>query len=197
MPSPLEIVFAPGEVYAAPVGEAFPDVNEAPAGNWELIGTEGSKNYDEAGVIIRSPVNMAKFRSLGSTVPRKVSITERDFVVEFTVVDMNPEELSLGYGADPDDIVDTPPGGGDAGERAITIPVSPVPLQRALLVRVEQSPFGEGFFMQWEIFAASQVGSSEGTLSKSTPYGVRHTYEAVENSAGFVVLRIQDAAVSP
>lgn len=197
MPTPREIIYGPAEVYAAPVGEAFPAVNAAPAGNWALIGTEGSKNYDEAGVIIRSPVAMAAFRSLGSTLKRKVSITERDFAVEFTAVDINPEEMAYALGVDPDDITDTPAGGGAAGHQAIEIPSSPIPFQQAILVRCTQSPFGEAMNHQWEIFAANQVGSGEGTYSKSTPFGMRHQWEAVANSAGFVVLRIMDAAVSP
>lgn len=197
MPTPYEIIYAPAEVYAAPVGEAFPAVNATPAGNWALIGTEGSKNYDEAGVVIRSPVAMAAFRSLGGTLKRKVSITERDFAVEFTVVDINPEEMAYALGVDPGDIVDTPAGGGQAGQQAITIPSSPIPLQQALLVRCDQSPFGDAMKHQWEIYAANQVGSGEGTYSKSTPFGQRHQWEAIENSSGFVVLRIMDAAVSP
>ena len=48
--APFEIVVAPFQIYTAPINEVRPDLADAPAGNWLLLGTNGSKNYSEDGV---------------------------------------------------------------------------------------------------------------------------------------------------
>ncbi len=47
----LEILFAPYDVYWAPVGESFPIIEAAPAGNWLILGTSVAERTNEDGVI--------------------------------------------------------------------------------------------------------------------------------------------------
>lgn len=180
MPAPYEIIVGPAEVYVAPVGEAFPDVDTTPAGNWTLVGTLGSENYGEGGVVLRSPRSTNPINVLGSTVPRKHAITTTGLEVEFDVIDATAEHVTLGYGVDPDDIVDTVAGSGTPGSRRFDVPTSPVPFQRSVLVRIAQSPYGEGLSSQLQIPAANQLGNAEGTFSKSDPFQIKHIWGAVK-----------------
>lgn len=191
-----EINLGPAEVYIAPVGEAFPAVNATPAGNWVLIGTQGSRNYTEDGVIVRRPVEHERIGALGTTLTRKVGITSAGFEVEFAVMDMNPEELLAAMGGETTDITDTAAGAGTAGHQSFPVPTDPVPVERAMLVRWNRSPFAAtGFKSQIEIKVATQVGQMEGTFSKSQPFAPRHQWIALEPDSGdAVVFRQQDAA---
>lgn len=194
MPAPYEVIVGPAKVYVAPVGEAFPDVDEAPGGNWALVGTLGDENYGEKGVLVRSSRTTTPVNVLGSTMPRKYTITEVGFEVEFDVIDATLEQLALGYGADPDDITDTPAGSGTPGDRAFNLPTSPVPFQRAVLVRVDQSPYMEDGKMQFEIYAANQLGNADSGFTKGDPFMVTHIWSAVKTASGAVTIRAQDAA---
>lgn len=197
MPAPFEMIIGPAEVYSAPVGEAFPDIEDAPAGNWALVGTLGSKNYTEAGVMVRFPRDFNSIYALGSIMRRKNVITQAGFEVEFDVMDATIEELAAGFGRDEDDMTTVAAGGGSAGHKSITLPTSPVPFQRALLVRVAQSPYMEGGNTQFEVFAADQVGNVDSGFSKDSPFTVKHLWSAVETSSGVAVIRAQHEAVSP
>lgn len=183
MPVPNEIIVGPAEVYIAPVGTAFPAVTaERPAvlaAGWTLIGTAGSRNYSEDGVILRQNRTINPIRVLGSIAPRKQVISEQTFEVEFNVVDLSPEAIALGYGADVADIVES------GGNTSFSIPTSPVPLTFAILVRVEgQSPLVDGGNTQWQIYQAVQGGSGEGTFSKTAAFAQGHLWSAIENSDG-------------
>lgn len=194
MTAPFEIIVGPAEVYLAPVGTTFPDVDEAPSGAWDLVGTLGSENYSEAGVLVRFPRTMVDIRVLGSTTPRKHVITETGFEVEFEVIDATAEQLVLGYGVDPDDITDTAAGVGTPGDRAFDLPTSPIPFQRAVLVRVNQSPYMADGKTQFEIPAANQGGNADGGFMKGDPFQIKHIWSAVKTSGPFVTIRAQDAA---
>lgn len=193
MPSPYEIIVGPAEVWVAPVGEAFPDVDETPTGNWDLVGTLGDENYGEKGVIVRSSRTITPVNVLGSTMARKHTITEVGFEVEFDVIDATAEQMALGYGVDPDDITDTPAASGTVGDRAFSLPTSPIPFQRAVLVRIDQSPYMENGKMQFEVYAANQAGNTDAGFTKGDPFMITHLWQAVKTASGAVTIRAQDA----
>jgi hypothetical protein len=91
---PLELISGPFDVYVAPVGEAFPDVDTTPAGNWFKLGTNGAKNYDEGGVKVKHGQKLSKVFTLGSTGPRKVLREQETMVVSFTLLDLSPEQYA-------------------------------------------------------------------------------------------------------
>jgi hypothetical protein len=194
--SPFEIQLGPADVYRAPLGESFPAVEDAPAGNWELIAD--AEHITEDGIVIRGNPDITLVRSLGTIAAVKAGMVARDFQLEFTVMDTRVEAQAVAYGADPDDAVtDTPAGGGAAGFRQVDVPIDPVPQGFALLLRWDQSGYGDGYKSQYQIYSAVQLGDGNGIFSKSTPFGQRHLWTALNSSAGFVRLVEQDAAVSP
>jgi hypothetical protein len=168
-----EIVVGPAEVYIAEPGTAFPAPDAAPGVGWTLVGSGGSLNYGEAGITLRRNITNNPIRVLGSTVPRKNVISEMTFEVEFPVMDLSPEELAVAYGVDPADVT--------AG--AFDLNTSPIPLQRALLVRADRTAQG-GLVHQWNCYAADQVGGGEGTFSKTAGFATPHVWSCIEDDDG-------------
>ena len=91
MPAPFEIIAAPYTVWAAPVGEAFPAIDAAPAGNWAKIGTSGDESYSEDGVTVAHSQTTETTRVAGTTGPRKAWRTAEDLMVRFTILDISLE----------------------------------------------------------------------------------------------------------
>lgn len=193
MPAPLEIIVGPADVYVAEIGTQFPDIDDAPSASWDLIGTLGADNYGESGVIIRRPQTTTPIRTLGSTMARKHVITETGLQVEFVVLDATAEQLALGYGIDPDEIDAIPASVGVAGTKSFSLPVSPIPFARAVLVRIAQSPYMEGGASQLEIPAANQLGNAEGGFTKGEPFQVTHIWDAVKTAGPVATWKFQTA----
>lgn len=91
----LEIVNGPMTIYWAPVGEAFPLVDAAPAGNWVVLGTSGDKNYHEDGVIVQMDQTLEYFTPLGSTIAKCAFRTSQEISVLVTMVDMSLDEVRV------------------------------------------------------------------------------------------------------
>jgi hypothetical protein len=94
MPAPHEIVATPLTIYLAPVGTAFPAVEDDPAAfdaAWELLGSEGDLNYGEDGVTVSHGETVSDFTPAGSTMPSKRFRTAEDFLISLNLVDLGPE----------------------------------------------------------------------------------------------------------
>lgn len=191
-----EVVVSPANVYAAPEGTAFPATPAvAPAAAWLLIGALGNKNYTEDGVIIRAPKAAEMIRAAGTTLVRKVAITETSFEIEFDVMDMTAAQMLLAFGADPTSLVDTPAAAGVAGFVTFSMPTSPIPIKRAILVRA-MSPYGAEFFQDIQIQAAMQNGNIEGPLTKGAAFAAKHIWTAIEPASGEAVTFVQQDAAA-
>lgn len=178
----IEIVNGPLELYWAPVGEAMPNVDAAPAGNWALIGTSGDDNYHEDGVIIDLEQTMEVFRPLGSTIAKCVFRTEQDIRVRVTMVDLNLTELRVALNLN---AVTT-----DAGPPSVSqvnldygIPVDDM----ALLCRGtgNSSEFATGN-LQFELNRVVEVASHELAFVKGEPVGVELEFQALQDDSGNV-----------
>ena len=179
MSKPFEIVAAPFTVYWAPVGEPFPLVDAAPAGNWAKIGTAGDRNYSDEGVTVAHEQTIEQFRSLGSTGPVKVSRTEESVIVRFTLWDMLLEQYRLAL--DNNTVATTAAGGGNAGFKEIDV-YRGIDVQTiALLVRGDVSPEGDGFKTQYEFPVCFQSGSPEPVFAKGAPAGLALEFTALED----------------
>lgn len=94
MSPPDEIIAVPLEIYLAPIGTDFPDVADDPSvfdAAWELLGKEGSGNYDEGGVIAHHNETTSDFTPAGRTMPVKRFRTGEEAGFELDLVDLSPE----------------------------------------------------------------------------------------------------------
>lgn len=94
MGAPYEIIGAPYTVYLGPVGEAFPALDDAVAGNWFKLGTSGDLNYGDDGVTVSHPQSIELFRPAGSPLPRKAFRKEEDLKIAFALADLSPEQYA-------------------------------------------------------------------------------------------------------
>lgn len=197
---PFEIIVAPYEVYLAPVGEAFPDINDAPSGNWSLLGTSGNRDYGEEGVTVTHEQTLAYHRFLGSTGPRKASRTEEGLRIGLVLHDCTLEALESIFNGN--SITTTAAGGGEPGDKAVGMYQGLSVAQYALLVR-GPGPYGASFNQQYEVPVVVRDGSPAPVYSKGEPAGYALEFVALEDPEAssaderFGHLRAQHAAVSP
>ncbi len=197
---PYEIIAAPFTLWVAPVGEAFPTLDVAPAGNWSKVGTSGDLNYDKSGVTVAHAQSFNKFRGLGDTGVRKVFRSEEDLTVKLKLFDLTLEQYRHALNMNP--VTDTAPGSGTAGYRKLGLSRGTQVVQRALLIRGGISPYGAEFLMQYEIPIAFQTGSPEVVFKNDEPAGIDLEWTAVidPNAANeyerYGRLIVQDAPAS-
>lgn len=162
---PFEVIAAPFTAWIAPVGTAFPDLSDAPAGPWTRIGTNGDLNYDESeGVVVEHQQEMTKWRAVGDMGARKVFRTSEDQVVRFKLVDFTLEQYS--HALNSNAVTDVPAGVGTAGYRKIGLSRGSQVRTVALMVRGSVSPYGEDWVTQYEIPVAAQWSNPSVALSK-------------------------------
>lgn len=176
MPIPFEVIAAPVVVYQAPVGEAFPLIDDAPAGNWTQIGTGGDRSITEAGVTLSHPQTTEVIRALGSTAPIKVFRTEEDLLVAFEVMDITLENYLLVLNSN---TVATTAPGGEAGFKEVDMFRGAEISQFAILIRGDFSPYGDDWNTQYEIPVMFQTGSPEVVYQKGTPVGLAFEFTAI------------------
>ena len=196
--APWEKQYAPADVYYAPIGEAFPDVDTTPSGNWKALAL--ATEITEDGIIIGGAVQAAMMRSLGSVAPVKAGVVTRDFAIAFAVEDISPEVVALAMGADPADattgVITAAAGGGHPGTKKIALPASPTPQGWAIIIRWDQSSEGD-FSSQLEIKSAVQVGDAGFVFSKSNPNAPKFNLQALYTDSAWVTYTVQSAVASP
>lgn len=182
--APFDKQLAPADIYYAPIGESFPDVDDTPAGNWALLAA--STDITEDGITINTNVQDARVFSLGGVAPVKAGIVRKEFTADFSVMNMSAEQNLLAAGGDPDDVTPTAHGGGHPGTKKFSLPASPTPQGWAILIRWNQSASGDGFNSQFEIKSAVQVGAAGGKFSKSDPLAQAYSLVALYVDADWV-----------
>ena len=192
---PNEIIAFPYDVYWAPVGEAFPVIEVAPAGNWLILGSAVALNTNEDGVTVSGPQTFETFRSAGSAAPQEVSLTEEDLIVALQLHDLTPDMLRLALNQNA--VSNTAAGGGLAGFNEIDMErKAGKPNEIALLVR-GASPEFTGGNAQFELKRCYQSGSYELAYSKNVFTGIQLEFTALRaTSAPFLGNYVsQDSAV--
>ncbi len=91
---PREIVVGPLLIYVAAAVEAEDDVDGTPAGNWSQLGTSGTSNYGEAGIVISHPQTLRYTRAVGNTGPLKVNRQLEDLTLTLALMDMTLAEVT-------------------------------------------------------------------------------------------------------
>ena len=132
---PFEIVAGPAKVYLAPIGEAFPDINEEPAGNWQDMGdTEG-------GVSVEIGQDVTELSTDQVIAPIKVIRTGESVTITFALAEATLENLAKVL--NDITVTDVAPGSGTAGYRKFELKRGPGPMaQHAMLIR-GISPYGD------------------------------------------------------
>jgi len=175
---PYEIILAPFTAYWAPTGEAFPAIDAAPAGNWQLIGKSGDRNYSEEGITVRHSQTVELIRTLGSTGPRKASRTEEIFSISFTLFDMRLEQYRLAINLNT--VAVTAAGTGTAGFKELPLYRGVQVATHALLLR-GISPEGDGWNAQYEVPYCFHSGSPEPVFRKGQPAGLALDFTVIED----------------
>lgn len=166
-----EILAGPLELWLAPRGEPFPNLGEAPAGNWELIGQSGTRNYTADGVSVTLGQTLSPFTPAGSTMKRKVFRTEEMVAVHVTVADVRAETLAVALnGNAPTETT---------GQREVALLRGPDVTEYALLAR-GKSPYEEPGNGQVQIPAVYLESSPQVVYQKGNPAGVEFNFDALD-----------------
>jgi len=192
--APYELLVGPLSVYVGPTGETFPDIDDAPAGNWVELGTSGDKNISEDGISVQHMQTLEEVFSFGSTAPRKVTRTREGLVITFTLMDLTAEEYSriLNHGT----VSTVAAGASDAGHKRVsTLQGSDVTL-KAWLFR-GSSPYISAHNCQYELPKGYVGGEPTVVYSKGVPAGLAFEIHAIEDDTnGFGVFRAAHAAAT-
>lgn len=179
MPLPYQIVAGPFEVYVAPVGESFPSIDTSPpGGNWTLLGTNGSEEYNEDGVTVAHEETIEDFRMLGATGAVKSNRTSEGLAIRFTLHDLTLEQYAAALNFNT--VTTTAAGAGTQGYREIPTYKGFVVAQKAVLVRgVGLSPYGDTYNMDFQIPRARVASQPEVVFRKDQPAGLSIEFMAL------------------
>ncbi len=198
MPTPFEIIAAPVTVYQAIVGEPFPLIDAAIAGNWAKIGTSGDRNITEDGITVAHPDEVEIFYSVGGTGPQKVFRVREGFTINFQLADITLEQYR--HVLNDNSVTDTAASSGVAGIREVDIYRGVEVSQIALLIRGTFSAYGDTWNSQFQIPNCFQTGSPEPVFRKGVPAALAFEFTAIEDPLAataadrFGKLVMQDAA---
>lgn len=190
---PYEILATPLKVYLAPVGETFPDVDEDPAGNWDLLGTNGDENYAEDGVTVTHGQTIDTFTPLGLTVPLKAWRSAEELTIGFTLHDLSLAEY--GKVLNNATVNQTAAGSGTPGYQDFSLYQGRDIAVFALLLR-GLSPYGDNYNMQYEIYKAYQSENPAPVFRKNEPAGLAIQFSILydQTNSGIGNIVAQDAA---
>lgn len=175
-----EIIAAPYNVWLAPVTTTFPDVDETPAGDWDLLGTSGDLNYSEAGVIVEHDQTLTQFRAAGSTGPRKAFRTEESLLVRLTLVDMNIDQYAKIL--NDASVTTTAAGAGTPGSKSIPLMAGASVAVFALICR-GQSPAMDAGIAQYNVPIVYNAGQPKPAYVKGVPVGLECIFTALVDAS--------------
>lgn len=206
MAAPYEILATPFEVWLAPVGTAFPTLDEEPDelspsdSNevWALLGANGADNQGDEGVTVEHQQTLNVFHGGKSTAPLKAWRTEEGLRIAFTLFDVTLEAYAKAI--NDQTITDNAAASGTAGYREIPLHQGGQVAVFALLARGENSPYGDGWLAQYEVPKVYQSGNPAPVYRKGQPAGLQFEFmaladlDAATEAERFGRLIVQDAA---
>lgn len=179
----IEIINGPFDVYLAPVGEAYPYINVAPAGNWDKVGANASRHYDEEGVVVEFLQEIKKHAGLGGTEVLKIMREMEEMITTFTLFDLKSGEVVKAFNL-ATTTTDTNPGVGQGGYQSFSLLRGLSVTSMAMLIRGEdKSPDLITENVQFEIPEVVQVASPKIVFSKGGKAGVEFKLQAIANYA--------------
>jgi hypothetical protein len=182
---PFEIIYGPVEVWLAPYGTAFPALNTAPSGNWQIM---GMNNMEEAGVTGTHTQTLNQWRGMGGTGPRKVIRSSEELTIMFQLVDLTLERYQYILG---NTISSTPAGAGTIGSKVINLYMGTTVQVYAFLARAITGPYGDSsaanYPMQYEVPMCYQSDNPKPVYAKTKPVSLQMTFSALEDPASSTV----------
>lgn len=175
---PLEIIMSPFEVYLAPVGTAFPDVDTTPAGDWALLGVSGNLDHSEEGITVTHTQEFARAKSAGGTGTRKVSRTGSGLTISLSLQDVTLEAYTKALNNETVSVVAA--GSGTPGYKKLPLYNGHTVSTFALLCR-GVSPYGETYQAQYQVPVVFQAENPAPVFSKSGAAMLKFTFEALED----------------
>jgi hypothetical protein len=137
MAAPEQNLAFPLTAYLAPVGTAMPAIDDIPAdfdAAWEVLGTDGDKDYDDTGVIVGQTETVFDLIPAGSTTVKKRFRTgESNGGVKLNLIDVSPEMWAKVL--NDAQITTVAPSMGVAGEKRFSLTRGPQVAQFAVLLR--------------------------------------------------------------
>lgn len=152
---PFAIVVGVGDIYLAPVGEAFPAIDAAPGGNWAHMGST-----DDDGVTVTHQRSLTLHTKGNSFLPQKATIESAGEEITCNLCELSVERYAklLNDAA----VTTVAAGAGTAGYKRFDI--APAIAQFALLVR-GPSPVMNGY-AQYEYPRVTPTGDVEVKYAK-------------------------------
>lgn len=199
MSEPYEIIVSPYQIYLAPVSETVPELDDVPAGNWILLGTNGKDNYAEDGVTVAHEQSLSVIRTLGTTGGIKVVRTEEELTISLILFDMSIEHYAKILNGVT--LVDVAAAALTPGHRDLTLRQGPDVTTFALLCR-GKSPYGDAFNAQYAVPIVYQSGNPSPVYNKGDAAGLALTFSALEDpnaatrALRFGELQSQDAVAT-
>ncbi|MCP5004698.1 MAG: hypothetical protein GY941_12285 [Planctomycetes bacterium] len=177
----IEILNGCFDVWMAPEGEAYPDISDAPAGNWAKIGSNGNRHYTEEGVRLELSQDMEEHSGAGGTEVLKISRVLERAKIQFELFDLSSAEIIKALNLTTT-TQDTAAGSGTGGHQAFSLLRGLTVTQVAILVRGEnKSTDLVTENIQIEIPSAAQIASLEMIHNKSDKAGVAFDLQAIAN----------------
>jgi len=192
--APFEIIAGPARVYIAPVGTAFPKINQAPGAAWKDLG------YTEGGINVQHNQSVELLRVDQLTGPVKAVRSEEELHVTFSLAQITLENYS--HALNELTVTDVAPTATEAGYKWVPLYKGPDVKAVALLIR-GPSPYGDGFNLQFEVPVAVQVGEPQISFVRGDKSVLEVDFVALEDATApseelkFGRLVAQDADPTP
>ena len=178
--TPYEIIGAPLTLWLAPVGTAFPLIDAAPANTWIKVGTNGDRNYDEAGVTVTHGETFSEVATAGSTGPVKAFRTAESLKIKLMLLDVSLEQYATALGKAT--IATTAAGIGTAGFKKMGLSQGESVALYALLARGD-SPYADAMTAQYEVPRCYQSAQAAPVYRKGTPAALELEFTALEDAS--------------
>lgn len=179
-----ELVTGPLNVYWAPTGEVFPDIDTAPAGNWLAIGSHAtpSRRYGEDGISILQDVETSDVRSLGSIHPECVLVTAANLRVTLMLKDLSLAQLRAAFNFNTVSAVAGPP-----AHNSMSLDVGTNLTVVSILVRGDtKSPDELTFPLQFEFENCIEIATKDLNFNKEDAAGAALEFRIL---AGDMIIR--------
>lgn len=177
--TPFEIIGAPCEVYIAPVGTAFGNVNDDPVAPWASVGTAGADNQTSDGVTINQNQDFNIFRGGKSTGPRKVFRTAEDQTFSLVIADLTLEQWK--HALNENAVATVAPDGEAGGYKEIGLSRGTSVATMALLLKTV-SPYMDDGAMQLCIPLVAQTGKPQPVFKNGEAVGLALEFTTLEDT---------------